>query len=582
MTLGGLSRIVVATDGVRLHVTEHGDPNQPTVVLVHGYPDTSTVWDGVVAELAPRYHVVTYDVRGAGASDRPRRARAYRLGQLASDLRAVAGSVSPGRAVHVVAHDWGSIQSWEAMTESDARATFASFTSTSGPCLDHVGHLFRRITPRGIARTLGQLRRSWYVQTFQVPLLPYLAWRFGSAGRLFHGLQRREGVPQVAGYPAPTVRLDGATGARLYRANMAQRVLAPRARATSVPTQVIVPLRDAYASPHLTDGLERWTNDLWVRRVHSGHWLPLSNPRLLARAACELVDHVEGAPEPRTLRRQRVSAAERKSFADRLVLVTGAGSGIGRQTALCFAERGAEVVCVDLDGTRAARTATLAGLVGPAAHSYAVDVADADAMAELAKTVQAEHGSPDVVVNNAGIGLAGPFLETGVEDWQRILDVNLLGVVHGCRLFGAQMVERGEGGHLVNVASLAAFLPQRNLPAYSTTKAAVLMLSECVRGELAEHGIGVSAICPGIVKTGITSATRFVGLSDEEQTAKRRQITKSYARRNYGPEKVALAIVRAVEKDTPVVPVTPEAHIGAALARLSPSAARALAKVDLP
>jgi short-subunit dehydrogenase len=160
--------------------------------------------------------------------------------------------------------------------------------------------------------------------------------------------------------------------------------------------------------------------------------------------------------------------------------------------------------------------------------------------------------------------------------------VNLLGVVHGCRLFGAQMVERGEGGHLVNLASLAAFLPQRNLPAYSTTKAAVLMLSECLRAELGEHGIGVSAICPGIVKTGITSSTRYVGLSEEEQTAKARKITKGYARRNYGPEKVALAIVKAVEKDTPVMPVTPEAHVGAALSRLSPAAARAFARVDLP
>ena len=132
-------------------------------------------------------------------------------------------------------------------------------------------------------------------------------------------------------------------------------------------------------------------------------------------------------------------------------------------------------------------------------------------MEKLAEKVATEYGVVDVLVNNAGIGLSGSFLDTTPEDWRKVLDVNLWGVIHGCRLFGRQMAERGQGGHIVNTASAAAYLPSRALPAYSTSKAAVLMLSECLRAELAGQGIGVSAICPGIVNTNITSTARFAG-----------------------------------------------------------------------
>src|SRR5690606_3429960 len=89
---------------------------------------------------------------------------------------------------------------------------------------------------------------------------------------------------------------------------------------------------------------------------------------------------------------------------------------------------------------------------------------------QMAERGGAEYGVVDVLVNNAGVGLGGPFLDTTAEDWKRVLDVNLWGVIHGCRLFGRQMAERGQGGHIVNVASAAAFLPSRSLPAYSTSK----------------------------------------------------------------------------------------------------------------
>jgi NAD(P)-dependent dehydrogenase (short-subunit alcohol dehydrogenase family) len=270
-----------------------------------------------------------------------------------------------------------------------------------------------------------------------------------------------------------------------------------------------------------------------------------------------------------------------REFPGKAVVVTGAGSGIGRETALAFASRGATVVAADINAESAARTAELAGVVGASAQSYAVDVGDPDAMETFAKWVEQEVGVPDIVVNNAGIGLGGPLLQTEVVDWEQVLHVNLWGVIHGCRLFGRQMVARGKSGHIVNVASGAAFSPGRAFPAYATTKAAVLMLSESLRTELAPHKIGVSAICPGVIDTGIVTRTRFVGTTNEEQEHLRTSIQRLYTRRKLGPDKVAEAIVRAVQRNTAVVPVGPEAHLGRLIYRFAPGLARAIGRIDL-
>ena len=266
----------------------------------------------------------------------------------------------------------------------------------------------------------------------------------------------------------------------------------------------------------------------------------------------------------------------------RLAVVTGGGGGIGRATAVALAQAGSGVVVVDIDLSGAQRTVELVEAAGRgvAVRAVTADVADAAAMEALAADIVAELGVPDIVVNNAGIGMAGPFLDTTVEEWRRLLDVNLWGVLHGCRIFARLMVERGEGGSIVNVASAAAFTPTRVLPAYATSKAAVLMLSECLRAELAEHGIGVTAICPGLINTGITRTSRFVGLSDAEQAQRRQEVAELYRRRNAPPEKVATAIVRAVLHNPAVVPVTVEARGALALSRLSPRLMRRLARLD--
>ncbi|MGF2210565.1 SDR family oxidoreductase [Streptomyces albidoflavus] len=604
--MGGLSGArerSVHTGGVELRVAELGDASRPTVVLVHGYPDSKEVWSGVAARLADRYHVVLYDIRGHGRSTAPRPLRGgFTLEKLTDDFLAVVDAVSPDAPVHLVGHDWGSVQSWEFATVERTRGRVASFTSLSGPSLDHFGHWIKkraaRPTPRRMAQLVSQGAKSWYVYMLHTPVLPELAWRGPLGKRWPRILERLEKVP-AGDYPTSSLGNDAAHGAWLYRDNVRTRLRHPRPDPYAhAPVQLITPTGDIFLSERLYDELESWVPQLVRRTIPVKHWVPRTRPDQLAAWIGEFVDSqealrqsgratsltlVEGGRPRGSARRRAALARYAERFAGQLVLVTGAAGGIGRATALAFAAAGARVIAADRDGAGAAGTAR-AALAAGAPHAWAetVDVGDEQAMEKFAAKVAAEYGTVDVLVNNAGVGLSGSLLDTTPEEWRRVLDVNLWGVIHGCRLFGRQMAERNQGGHIVNLASAAAYLPSKTLPAYSTSKAAVLMLSESLRAELAPRSIGVTAICPGIVNTGITRTSRFAGASKEDEAKHQQRAAKLYGMRNYPPEKVADAILRAVLDNSAVVPVTPEARGSRLLARLSPKGARAFARLNPP
>ena len=521
-------------------IASAGDAASPTIVLIHGYPDSHTVWSSLMPLLASRFHVVAYDVRGAGPGPHPRGLEAYDLDCLVSDFLDVASRFSPSRPVHVVGHDWGSMQGWEIASVARTTGRVASFTSVSGPSLDHAAAWLRSAPLRA---RLRQAVKAWHVGAFQLPGASVLA---------------RLVVPRVV----PSRSSDAGVGVRLYRRNIRRRLRAPRDAAAHVPVQLVVAARDPFVSPGLFDGIERFAPVLRRRTLVAGHWVQRTHPAALASLIDSFVSDVEaGLPVDLPVRR--------------VVLVTGAGSGIGRATALAFAADGADVVAVDIDGDAAARTAVLCQTLGGVASSFAVDVTDPAAMSALADSV----GAVDVLVNNAGIGVAGPFLDTSPADWERVLDVNLMGVVHGCRAFGRAMVARAQGGAIVNVASAAAFQPSRDLPAYSASKAAVLMLSECLAAELGDFGITMSAICPGIVNTNITRTTRFVGVDDAEEKRLQKRAARLYGLRGFPPERVADAIVRAARTGALVVPVTPEAKAAYWLSRFAPSVLRRIGRV---
>jgi len=193
----------------------------------------------------------------------------------------------------------------------------------------------------------------------------------------------------------------------------------------------------------------------------------------------------------------------------RRVLITGAGSGLGRALAFRFAENGWRVACADIRLDAAKDTVRLITGFGVGAMALHVDVGDDDSVEELRDEVLAAWDGVDVVINNAGVASAGSVSETTVEDWRWTLNINLIGVVRGCKAFVPVLLEQGHG-HIVNIASFAGIAHAPRMGAYSASKAGVISLSETLRGELAVAGsaVKVSVVCPAFFPTNLMEGSR--------------------------------------------------------------------------
>jgi len=273
----------VLSSGLGLAVRERSGwaPDKQSVVLVHGYPDQQDMWDRMVAHLdLDRLHVVTYDVRGAGASDAPSGREGYRTEALVEDLIAVVGATIPdGAPFHLVGHDWGSVQLWDVIAREgyDARLTgrIASYTSISGPSLDHFAHLSRNLPGRRLGM-LNQAAHSWYVYAFHVPFLPELLWSAAGAAASHPKLGRRT-------HWGPEVIRNARNGLNLYRANVWRRLRAPSTLRTSVPVQVVHPTRDRFLTATLLEDLDTVGENVTTLKLEAGHWAPRTHPAEVAR-----------------------------------------------------------------------------------------------------------------------------------------------------------------------------------------------------------------------------------------------------------------------------------------------------------
>ncbi|MCA9519903.1 MAG: SDR family NAD(P)-dependent oxidoreductase [Myxococcales bacterium] len=246
---------------------------------------------------------------------------------------------------------------------------------------------------------------------------------------------------------------------------------------------------------------------------------------------------------------------------DRTVLITGAAGGIGRATALAFAREGASIVAADIDVEGLAALETAVRAHGVDCRGRRVDVSNATEVQDFAAELDASAVEIDVLVNNAGVLAGGFLLDTSLETWRWLIGINVMGPIHFNHCFVPGMVARRRG-HVVNIASGAGIIGLPTIGAYSATKFAVVGLSQAMRAELAMHGIGVTVVCPGVIKTDIVNAARKETIDPKG--------AHGLVHRGLSPEAVAAQIVAAVRQNTAQIFPTVESKFGYLMSRVSP------------
>lgn len=245
------------------------------------------------------------------------------------------------------------------------------------------------------------------------------------------------------------------------------------------------------------------------------------------------------------------------------VFVTGAGSGLGRAIALHYAQQGAEVACTDRDLASAKETLAQVIKEGGSGLAFALDVTQEEDFIGASHRLQQEWQGVDLVVNNAGVATAGDIDAAPMSDWEWVLNINLLGVVRGCKAF-APMLKAQRSGHVVNIASFAGIANPPGMGSYNASKAAVVAVSETLRHELADFDVGVSVVCPAFFPTNLMNSARV------QQPGTVAMVHKFMRKSGVTAEDVAAQIARAVEKRDFLVLTHKDTRVQALIKRASP------------
>jgi len=243
-----------------------------------------------------------------------------------------------------------------------------------------------------------------------------------------------------------------------------------------------------------------------------------------------------------------VEPAPLTGFADRVAVITGGGSGIGRALALAFAREGAHVVVADLDEAAMGETCGAVQALGRGALAVRTDVADLAQVEALADRAYRRFGAVHLLCNNAGVVVSGGLEHATRQDWQWLIEVNLWGVIHGLLAFLPRMIAQGPGGHVLNTASMAGLVASQGLGIYTTTKYAVVGLSETLAKDLRPYGIGVSVLCPMGVATRIREAERGRPAALRNPSGRERAPSVQLIGRTLTPEEVAEQALAAIRE----------------------------------
>ncbi|MBN4925750.1 alpha/beta fold hydrolase [Hoyosella rhizosphaerae] len=297
-----IDRWVVSTDGVRLATYSYGDPSHPTVLCVHGFPDDHRMWESVAALLADEYHVVTFDMRGAGKSDRPSKIGDYTISHLADDIASVARTIADNGRVHLLAHNWGGAGAWDLALHPVDGLELLSLTTIGTASPEYYSAWVRdqlRLDWQHIRDLLSLWKTNTYMTLMQIPVITPTLFRLGvgDVAMNFAKWRFEKGTPpRDYGKHLAARNRDGL---RIYPANIYSQMFGGKPdRVTGqprkpVPSLVIVPEHDKLFPPVAQSGAAEWALDCRIRFVDGGHWLPLYQPDLVASMTREFVEEVE-------------------------------------------------------------------------------------------------------------------------------------------------------------------------------------------------------------------------------------------------------------------------------------------------